>query len=90
MLEDKEKIKSACFAYQRNWPFWTSTPGKAVKFNRTKCFVPETETVEQVEEKVRGYIENMGLPEAAKEVDKALGAKKDINAKWQETSERYC
>ena len=29
---------------------------------------------------MRGYIENMGLPEAAKEVDKALGAKKDINA----------
>ena len=29
---------------------------------------------------MRGYIENMGLPEAAKEVDKALGSKKDINA----------
>ena len=34
--------------------------------------IPETETVEQVEEKVRGLIENMSLLEAAKEVDKAL------------------
>ena len=46
-------------------------------------FVPENESVEQVEDKVRKFMGTMGLPSLANELDKShrLGPTKNINGK---------